>query len=980
MTSYERESDSASVNHKGVTCSENGRIEEGGERSGAVTKRKYGNPEAPPETKMLLVTKNKKIRHSQACDRCRLKKVKCDGLKPQCSQCKKANFRCTTSDRLTRRGFPKGYTEMLEMEVVRLQKALDELGGGSNEDDGVTLEEPKKEPKIPKKPSKTKFAENEEAEKVIAEPQFPFINDTFHYYDNYVQGQNYLGHRTWDLLQKNFAVSDSVHHSRDINEEEITKNTHMFIMTNLLQLQPNSFWLPRFLTTRYDDNLHRLKQAVVSRVQSFNKYQNSLVPLLYPFEEWQCSFDQLLNHDSRPDPTSILALLFIVQINWVCLDDALLFKVTKMICSSTASSLKSLQTLLLACFYFMGDQSSKEDRVNVFASELLHMAYGIVLDLGLYINSNKLIPVTKKEAIQDHDSRIVTFWTFQFLDSWWSLIQGLPKSNFMVDEFHPRSISSLNIPTLKPLSLLLNFTANSLDGCNLLHTLSTSSGKGKSKLIYLAESFRQLLVQWKLYHQLQDHEDEFNSEELYRPVTLTKPDVIEIQLTLFYLVVSLLSDRKPDSCDFPSEAPSVTSNLEDIAYEILSLYYLLLVDQSGSESESLPPMQFNLQHILPCPNRDLINSCLWILHEWAMAPQGDNELEGQLNWKYDKYRKFLLQWCHLYFIEDPEDPILAHLSLSFKIRLKEVAPNSKKCKEEYLQKVDQFINKTSSFVGRSNLLRSNSHAVMDQFDMFSQIDLPSNMLHDLNAVPMHGQNLEKGSPPAQLTHNDNNNIIDMSNFRSQILIEHEETDDGYAEDDDEDDEEDDLKPLEIPFSSKRAGSLFHTKHNLPPSHRAPPSAGNSHRRRTVDHIILENSNFGSQTQLPAMKKQNRDSLNEATVQPNLHSPDLIGTYQNYSVKLPARKAMSTNSGGRNLSTRLHENVLPPPPLPHHETLFDPTIRIDSTQGTNTGSTHSSHTPQIVETPRAFVDMLLLQPSEARAVIKSTPPCSTTIER
>lgn len=979
MTSYEGESDSVSGNHK-VTCPEGSKTEENGERSGHVTKRKYGNPEAPPETKLLLVTKNKTVRHSQACDRCRLKKVKCDGLKPQCSQCKKANFRCTTSDRLTRRGFPKGYTEMLEMEVVRLQKALDELRGDSGESE-VRLEEPREEPKIAKKPLKAEFMQNGEADKVITEPQFPFINDTFHYYDNYVQGQNYLGHRTWELLQKNIALGDSVHRSRDINEKEMIRNTHMFMMTNLLQLQPHSFWLPRFLAARYDDNLHRLKDAVLSRVQNFNKYQNSLIPLLYPFDEWQCSFDQLLNHDNCPDPINILALLYIVQINWVCLDDALLFKVTKMICSSTSSSLKSLQALLLACFYFMGDQSSTKDRTNVFASELLHMAYGMVLDFGLYINSNKLIPVAETEAIKDHDSRVVTFWTFQFLDSWWSLIQGLPKSNFLVDEFHPRSISSLNIPTLKPLSLLLNFTTNSLDGCNLLHTLSTGSGKGKSKLIYVAESFRQLLVQWKLYHQLQDHEDEFNSEELYRPITLTKPDVIEIQLTLFYLVISLLSDRKPDSRNFPNEAPSVTSNLEDIAYEILSLYYLLLVDQSEPESELLPPMQFSLLHILPCSNGDLINSCLWILHEWAMAPQGDNELEGQLNWKYDKYRKFLMQWCQLYFAENPEDPILAQLSLSFKIRLKEGAPNFKKCiKEDYIQKVDQFINKTSSFVGRSNLLRSNSHAVMDQFDMFSQIDLPSNMLHDFNSVPMHGQNLEKPNPPAQLTHNDNNNIIDMSNYRSQILIEHEETDDGYAEDDDEDDEEDDLKPLEIPFPTKRAGSLFHTKHNLPPSHRAPSNTGTSHRRRTVDHIILENSDFGSQTQLPAMKKQNRDGLNGVSMRHNLHSPDLIGTYQNYSVQPPARKAMSTNSGGRNMSTRLHENILPPPPLPHHETLFDPTVRVDSNHGTNTGSTQSSHTPQIVETPRAFVDMLLLQPSEARAVIKSTPPCSTTVER
>lgn len=949
------------------------------------TKRKYGNPEAPPETKMLLVTKNKKVRHSQACDRCRLKKVKCDGLKPRCSQCAKANFRCTTSDRLTRRGFPKGYTEMLEMEVVRLQKTLDELGGGnSTESETVTLEEPREEDQVRKEAAKSDvWGTDGSSEKVIAEPQFPFINDTFHYYDNYAIGENYVGHRTWDLLQMGFGGKESVHRSRDVDEREILRNTHTLIMTNLLQLQPNSLWLPRFLAARYEDNLNRLKKAVVGRVQVFGKYQNSLIPLLYPFDEWQSSFEQLLGHDGCPDPVDLLGLLFIVQMNWACLDDALLFKVTKMVCSSASSHLKALQTLLLGSFYFMGGQNYEQNRSKVFASELLHMAHGMVLDLGLYINSKKLIPVVDNEIIENHDTRVVTFWTFQFLDSWWCLIQGLPKSNFIVDEFHPRSIQTLNIPSLKPLSLLLNFTTDSLDGCNLLHTLSGSSANGKSKLIYLAESFRQLLVQWKLYHQLQDHEDELASDDSYHNVSLTKPDVIEIQLTLFYLVISLLSDRKFERSNSSSEATSTVSNLEDTAYEILSLYYLLLVDQSGSWSDSSQPCQFNLLHILPCPNKDLINSCLSILHEWALAPQGDNELEGQLNWKYDKYRKFLLHWCQLYFVEDPQDPILTQLSLSFKIRLKDVTPNLKaNIKQDYFQKVDQFINRTSSFLGRSNLLRSNSHAVMDQFDMFSHIDLPSNMLHDINAVPIHTQNQENGTLHGQLTQNDNNNIIDMSNFRSQILIEHEETDDGYAEDDDEDEDEDDLKPLEIPFSSKRAGSLFQTKHNLPPSHREPSNAGIPHRRRTVDHIILEDNHFGSQTQLPAMKKQNKGRLREDCLQNNLHSADLVNPYHNYSLNPPARKAMSTNSGGKNLSTRLQETVLPPPPLPHHETLFDNTLKADSTHGNNPGSTHthSSHTPQIVETPRAFVDMLLLQPSEARAVIKTTPPCSTSMER
>lgn len=979
MTNCEEDSDG-----KMITCKMDGDGNEGN-ASSTVTKRKYGNPEAAPESKLLLVTKNKKVRHSQACDRCRLKKVKCDGLKPKCTQCVRANFRCTTSDRLTRRGFPKGYTEMLEMEVVRLQNMLDKVGGGNAGEEEVTLEEPKEELKNREPKTKNvgpKPAESTEIKKNVAEPQFPFINDTFHYYDNYVAGENYLGHRTWDLLRKDLGQEKPDTGGRVINEREVVRNSHILIMTNLLQLQPNLLWLPRFLTSSYVDDLSRLRKLVLGRVKNFNKLQNSLIPLLYPFDQWQSHFEELLKVDCSPDPIDLLALLFVVQINWGCMDDALLFKVTKMICSSSSSNIKALQTLLLGCSYFMGGQrSDQDDNSETFASELLHLAYGMVLDFGLYINSKKLIPTIEEYAIKDHDTRVVTFWTFQFLDSWWALIQGLPKTNFIVDEFHPRSISSLDLPSLKPLSLLLNFTTNSLDGCNLLHTLSSHSNNGKSKLIYLVESFRQLLVQWKLYHQLQDHEDELNSDDACHDLSLTKPDVIEIQLTLFYLVISLLSERKSDKKDSTSEAPAMSSNLEEAAFEILSLYYLLFLDQSKSESETAQPLQFNLLHILPCPNRDLIMTCLSILHEWAMAPQAANEKEGHLNWKYDKYQKFLTEWCRLYFAEDPQDPILFQLGLSFKIHLSRNTESPKKSiRQDYLQKVDQFLRSTSSFIGRSNLLRSNSNAVMDQFDMFSQTDLANNMLHGIHPASLHDHNLKNGSPQAELTQNDNNNIIDMSNFRSQILIEHEETDDGYAEDDDEDDDEDDLKPLEIPFSSKRAGSLFHTRHDLPPSHRGPASTGVPHRRRTVDHIILEDNNPGSQTELPAIKKYHGDALRRDCMQNNMNSTDFTGTYHNYSVNPPARKAMSANSDDKNRPVSLHENALPPPPLPQHDALFDHTVRVDGTHAITATSTNSTHTPQIVETPRAFVDMLLLQPSgEARAVVKS-PPCSTTVER
>lgn len=966
-----------------------------------VVKRKYGNPHSPQKERTLLVTKNKKIRQSQACDRCRLKKIKCDGLKPSCSQCLKVNFQCRTSDRLTRRGFPRGYTEMLESEVVRLQKILEDKSHGKegvvDSQLGVELQA-----------ASPKYEGDKADSQSFSEPQFPFINDTFHYYNNYREDENYLGHCTWNILTNTF--SESKHPQLDT---KWLNNSHISMTTDFLQLEPKSFFFPKFLLVKYENNLVRLKRLVKGAIADFNRFQNSLVPLLHPFDKWQSKFMSLLKGNNTPDPVVLLTLLYIIQLNWSCLDESRLFQLTKMICSSSKTSLKNLQCLLLGSSYFMGSQvSNKIDDFKIWASELLHMAYAMVLDLGLYINSNRQIPMVKDQKNSlvnnsidgfskegsSHDVKIISFWSFQFLDSWWSLIQGLPKSNFLVDEFHPQSVASLKIPTLKPFTLLLNFTTESLDGCNLLHTLSSGNNNGKSKLVYLAESFRQLLVKWKLYHQLQDHEDDLDPEDTEISLSLTKPDVVEIQLTLFYLIISYFSDEKINKqTSNENENAMANSNLEDTAYEIISLYYLLLMDQSHLEQ----PRQFNILHVLPCPNKGIINSCLSTLNDWAMSPQDANELEGQLNWKYNKYQHLLTQWCQLYYIDEPNDPVLVKLALSYKIHLKRgnrhsyIYPN----KLEYLEKVEQYNNNIQA-IGRSNLVRSNSHAIMDQFNMFAELNSMKPIFNNTQILPGNQEHVQtqevaqdkaqnengRSEKEEQLTQNDNNNIIDMSHYRSQILAEHDETDDGYAEDDDEDDE-DDLRPLEIPFSTKRTGSLFQNKQNQPPLHHQQKQAQLSNRRRTLDHIILENKDYNLEEQQPAVKKARQgsssnkpkkdlshDTPRSESIQNPSSSSDASNAFHNYSIN-PSRVAGPPTNGSHSTATNSGGGILPPPPPPRHDTLFDHSMSMNSS--TKTGSNHSTHTPQIIETPRAFVDMLLLQSSDQQRTVNPSPGCTSS---
>jgi hypothetical protein len=83
--------------------------------------------------KVIKVGNSSQSRIAQACDSCRSKKIRCDGIRPTCSHCANVGFECRTSDKLRRRAFPRGYTEsleervrQLEAEILKLKDLLDE--------------------------------------------------------------------------------------------------------------------------------------------------------------------------------------------------------------------------------------------------------------------------------------------------------------------------------------------------------------------------------------------------------------------------------------------------------------------------------------------------------------------------------------------------------------------------------------------------------------------------------------------------------------------------------------------------------------------------------------------------------------------------------------------------------------------------------------------------------------------------------------
>ncbi|KAJ5131368.1 uncharacterized protein N7515_007407 [Penicillium bovifimosum] len=64
------------------------------------------------------------FRNVSACNRCRLRKNRCDQRLPRCQSCEKAGVRCVGYDPITKREIPRSYVHFLETRVAHLEKQL----------------------------------------------------------------------------------------------------------------------------------------------------------------------------------------------------------------------------------------------------------------------------------------------------------------------------------------------------------------------------------------------------------------------------------------------------------------------------------------------------------------------------------------------------------------------------------------------------------------------------------------------------------------------------------------------------------------------------------------------------------------------------------------------------------------------------------------------------------------------------------------
>ncbi|KAI9797949.1 MAG: hypothetical protein M1825_005672 [Sarcosagium campestre] len=97
------------------------------------------NQLTPPSEGSPTSESNIRKRVGKACDRCRLKKSKCDGGSP-CSRCKADNAICVFGERKKSHDkiYPKGYVEMLEQQQAQLVNGLQELYRRAKSGEGWT--------------------------------------------------------------------------------------------------------------------------------------------------------------------------------------------------------------------------------------------------------------------------------------------------------------------------------------------------------------------------------------------------------------------------------------------------------------------------------------------------------------------------------------------------------------------------------------------------------------------------------------------------------------------------------------------------------------------------------------------------------------------------------------------------------------------------------------------------------------------------
>ncbi|KAG8987902.1 hypothetical protein FRB93_004348 [Tulasnella sp. JGI-2019a] len=102
----------------------------GGVGTGGNPNRKRKKADSPDDSHQQQPPARRLRRLHEACTRCRTKKIKCDSKLPSCSACTAAHVECNQEDRHRQTLKPRGYTDKLEVSLVKCIMVLQRLVPG----------------------------------------------------------------------------------------------------------------------------------------------------------------------------------------------------------------------------------------------------------------------------------------------------------------------------------------------------------------------------------------------------------------------------------------------------------------------------------------------------------------------------------------------------------------------------------------------------------------------------------------------------------------------------------------------------------------------------------------------------------------------------------------------------------------------------------------------------------------------------------
>lgn len=563
-------------------------------------------------------------RTSQACDRCRIKKIKCDGKIPSCTNCLNIGYNCQTSDKLTRRAFPRGYTENLEKNLITIQnenaKLITELEIVKQQLSAVTASNgydssgaatttattttdasvsgttttpslviPANSENAPNERESTSPATSDHAPVMMDR-----LSDNFFRFDNFIEKDNYVGIDCISVLFNRMLESLGLNPIEELKYPAIQcPSLNDFITTKFLNKFPSKTNLDLLISNHFEhlNTIPILDEDLFFKIykQMFNSIDNKTENLVNLLQK-PVSGDE--EKDESDCLVFIATLVLIIQLNCSIFNIHEIHKLVTSINLTVNMTIPKFQVLLLSLHLFQNKNCYKNTVIN-----LANVAHAAVLSLGLHLNYNNLRQLsneytnTKEEKFRLYTVRLKLYWSFYILSTMSQVLFGLPHVSFFEKFQVPKLNTIVNANqnlrnTIKLIELLSKF-----EDVNLL-----SIGDNPQVL----KEFDNYLLQWRqgcglnnLFNTLSsDDIDEHRHKKVKKSKTsLSQDEVVKIQLNLFYLMFRISIHLQT-----ANEPGNPISSHSSYVVSLLSreyLAYIIILDRKR-ELNNLNNFEFHL--------------------------------------------------------------------------------------------------------------------------------------------------------------------------------------------------------------------------------------------------------------------------------------------------------------------------------------------------------------------------------------------------